>query len=1014
MVACDNNNMGVPKRAAAKALIAACLLISPTTPAVSAAEKPSMSRSSQSEQAPPGMTRVEIRDDRRSVQALLSAASRAGDEGRFDQAEAHYARALDIAERVLGLNDGDTLRTINNLGVFYTQRGRYDEAELFLERAIEGRQRAFGAEHPQTLTAMNNLATLYGMIGRVADAEPLLLQVLEARERVSGPDHPNTLGVINNLAFSYSRQGRYAEAEPLYLRVLEASERTLGWDNRNTIISADNLAILYNRQQRYAEAEPLFLRVQDAATRTLGANHRTTLTSVNNLAAMYDSQRRYDEAEPLYVRAMEGSIEALGADHPGTLISMDNLASLYDNQRRYVESERLRLQVLEISERVLGPNHFDTLITVNNLAVLYDRQGRNEEADPLYARTLAGERALLGETHPSTIQTANDLTALRLELGDAIGALEPASLLLNGLRRRRSETVSSSFGEAQLEREEADQGETFALFADTVWAAGEATNRNLSGEAFEALQDAMAGTANRAIIRMAIRRFADEAGEGLGALVRQREELSNRWATNNESYGLSMSDARSVGEQDRASARTERAEIEAAIELIDARLREEFPDYFALIRPEGLSVEETQAMLGPNEAILLTMPTDRGTHIMAISRESFGWAQSGWTIRQIEAAVRRLRWEVGANVELDPEEEAAWLALETPGSPFPFDRSTAFALYNAVVAPVAEALSGMDHVFVAAGGPLSGLPFSILVTEEPEGDDNDPAALRATRWFADAHALTHIPSVQSLHLLRRFEQVRGRATGFAGFGDPVLDGQAQSRGLNRGARALDAATVLARSGGGVANVRALRSMARLPGTAVELENMRQALDAPENSIWLAERATEAAVKEADLSTAGILAFATHGLMAGEISAFAEPGLVFTPPDTASELDDGYLAASEVSALRLNADWVILSACNTATGEGGGSQGLSGLARAFFYAGARNLLASYWPVNDDVAARLTVRTIALRQADDELSRARAFQQAMREVRDDASHDTAQTSWSHPAFWAPFTLIGDGGR
>lgn len=1011
----DMGETVVQKRAVASALISIGLMILPTSPAISAQDKPTEARSSQSQQTPPGMTRVEIRDDRRSVRALLSAASRANEQSQFDQAESHYARALDIAERVLGPDDGDTLRTINNLGVFYTQQGRYDEAELFLERAIEGRQRVFGAEHPQTLTAKNNLATFYGMIGRMAEAEPLLLHVLEVRERVSGPDHPNTLGVLNNLAFSYSRQGRYADAEPLYLRVLESSERTLGWDNRNTIISADNLAILYNRQQRYSEAEPLFLRVQEAATRVLGANHPTTLTSVNNLAAMYDSEQRYEEAEPLYIRAMESSITTLGAEHPGTLIAMDNLASLYNNQRRYEDSERLRLRVLEISERVLGPDHFDTLITVNNLAVLYDRQGRNEEAEPLYVRTLAGDRVLLGDSHPSTMRTASDLVSLRLEMGDAASAVEPARLLLTGLRRRRSETVSSSFGEAQLEREEAGQGESFALFADTVWAAGEATDRRLSGEAYEALQDAMAGTANRAIVRMAIRRFADQAGEGLGALVRQREELSNQWAANNASYGFSLSDTGAAGDQSRAEARAEGARIESAIEQIDTRLRQEFPDYFALIRPEGLSVEATQAMLGPNEAVLLTLPTELGTHIMAVTRENFGWAWSSWTASQIEAAVRRLRWEVGANVEVSPEEEAAWFAVETPGSPFPFDRTTAFELYNAVVAPVAEALTGKDHVFVAAGGALSGLPFSILVTAQPEGNDNDAEALRTTRWFADAHALTHIPSIQSLQLLRRFEQQSGEGTGFAGFGDPVLEGQAQSRGLSRGSRSLDASTILTRSGGGVANVRALRSMARLPGTAIELENMRQALGAPENSIWLAERATETAVKAADLSDANIIAFATHGLMAGEINAYVEPGLVFTPPDTASSIDDGYLAASEVSSLRLNAEWVILSACNTATGDdAGAAQGLSGLARAFFYAGARNLLASYWPVNDEVAARLTVRTIELRQSEPGLTRAGAFQRAMREVREDASHDTGQTSWAHPAFWAPFTLIGDGGR
>ena len=109
---------------------------------------------------------------------------------------------------------------------------------------------------------------------------------------------------------------------------------------------------------------------------------------------------------------------------------------------------------------------------------------------------------------------------------------------------------------------------------------------------------------------------------------------------------------------------------------------------------------------------------------------------------------------------------------------------------------------------------------------------------------------------------------------------------------------------------------------------------------------------------------------------------------------------------------LNADWVILSACNTATGDGAEAHGLGGLARAFFYAGARNLLASHWPVSDAVAPILTVRTIELERGG--MARAEALQQAMREVRMDARHDTAESSWAHPFYWAPFVLIGDGGR
>ena len=164
------------------------------------------------------------------------------------------------------------------------------------------------------------------------------------------------------------------------------------------------------------------------------------------------------------------------------------------------------------------------------------------------------------------------------------------------------------------------------------------------------------------------------------------------------------------------------------------------------------------------------------------------------------------------------------------------------------------------------------------------------------------------------------------------------------------------------------------------------------------------------VRGTDLSGVRILAFATHGLAGGAVWETAEPGLVFTPPATPSDADDGFLTASEVLMLRLDADWVILSACNTAAGDGSaGAPGLSGLARAFFYAGARNLLASHWPVDDDVAAKLTVRTIQILAGHPALSRAEAFQRAMREIRDDPSHDASGT-WAHPAAWAPFTLPG----
>ena len=157
----------------------------------------------------------------------------------------------------------------------------------------------------------------------------------------------------------------------------------------------------------------------------------------------------------------------------------------------------------------------------------------------------------------------------------------------------------------------------------------------------------------------------------------------------------------------------------------------------------------------------------------------------------------------------------------------------------------------------------------------------------------------------------------------------------------------------------------------------------------------------------------MLALATHGLMANELRPGAQAGLVFSPPKEASERDDGYLTASEILALKLRADWVILSACNTAAGDGtSGAEGLSGLARSFFYAGAHDLLVSRWPVRDEVAPLITVEAIRIRKSSPEISRSEAIQIAARKVRNDASHDSPDDTWAHPNAWAPFSSVGGG--
>jgi CHAT domain-containing protein len=151
-----------------------------------------------------------------------------------------------------------------------------------------------------------------------------------------------------------------------------------------------------------------------------------------------------------------------------------------------------------------------------------------------------------------------------------------------------------------------------------------------------------------------------------------------------------------------------------------------------------------------------------------------------------------------------------------------------------------------------------------------------------------------------------------------------------------------------------------------------------------------------------------IGFATHALISGELKAMAEPALVLSLSAGDRPENDGLLTASKIATLKLNADWVILSACNTATGNGSpGAEGLSALAKAFFYAGARGLVFSHWRAPSAGAVAVTTGMFA-EFAKPAIGRAEALRRSMMDMLDPSS----PPELAHPAAWAAFVLAGEG--
>ena len=321
---------------------------------------------------------------------------------------------------------------------------------------------------------------------------------------------------------------------------------------------------------------------------------------------------------------------------------------------------------------------------------------------------------------------------------------------------------------------------------------------------------------------------------------------------------------------------------------------------------------------------------------------------------------------------------------------FPYE--VADNLYRKIFAPLEPFLRGARHLMIVPDGSLSSLPLSLLLRSPYEGEGTPD-------WLARRYAITTLPSVSSLRALRVLAKNAGPGEDrFKGFGDPVLQGRpGDSRGIS---------FVPIFKKGTVADAEAIRRLPRLPDTARELKMIAGALGAGNDNVYLGKEATEKRVKSLDLSRTNVIAFATHGLVAGELRGVAEPGLVMTPPDTGSPDDDGILTASEVAQLKLHPGLVILSACNTAGPDGQpGAEALSGLARAFFYAGSQSLLVSHWPVSSKAATRLTTSMFASLRNNPGIGRSEALRRSMMKL-------AANDNYRHPFFWAPFTIVGEG--
>jgi CHAT domain-containing protein len=868
----------------------------------------------------------------------------------------------------------------------------------------------------------------------------------------------------DHLAQVLLRQNRFSEAEPLLVEALSVFERAAS-DEESTAICLSLLGKLYFQTGRFREAEAASRRALSVLERTAGENSIHVAKELDHLAMSLamraQSERKRElaaEAVSLGERAVKILAEQLPPSHPSVygahrnLSGYRNLSSsiglMYPSNKDLSESEK---ETVPVEPRLpkAHPDSIQRLVSSAMDAAMHGDYNSAQAAIKQAARIAVG--AFGNESLIAHHVRATDIQILRRHcsflLGEPTGELSPLEHLnmqmRAHLRRGKAEDENASLPpltpDVQTEVRNliakalqaldtlvasavSEDGTRKPGAAGTQWVGGTHVGDVLEVIHYARLLGLLspADACNKANLAMQLHGWhsaAEAFGASIGRDVTTAEQREYRTLALEYETLVERMVQRAMG---RASS-TDRdvqliEETHSRIEEFRRRLGSNIASSRESATGQVLSLSTIQAHLNKQEAVVSYLIGTRAIFIIAVTARQYGFV--------------RVEFEEGLLVaQCDSLQESVKFDAPT-GSPAAFDLPRAISLYGLLIQPLEKYLDGVSHLLLIPDGPLWSISFEALLrdlspeeteeartTEADDKSDNTSVQFRRMRqaleleqsddpcsslsgtdaWLGSRYALSVLPALSVLSHRGRTRNDMRLTKSFIGFGNPLLCSQPSGEP--------ESGTGIAVPEGSAASFlplpeteRLLDEVARILGADPELDVIVRADASVRRVLELNE--------EGELANRRIVCFATHAVYpTSEGDTLQEPGLILASLEGARP---GVLSASEIRQLRLNADFILLTACFTGAPSGKSiNSPLSGLAQAFFTAGARCLLVSHWPVDLDATEALIAALFSGGPAEESL--AAALQRAAHTIRT----DVRRRDFSHPVYWAGFSVVGDGG-
>jgi tetratricopeptide (TPR) repeat protein len=943
-----------------------------------------------------------------------------------------YHEALELYRRA-GDRRGEA-ETLNNIGLVYWSLGERQKALDKLDEALPIR-REVGDRRGEGVT-LNNLGLVYRLSGETQKGVDKFNEALLIRREIG--DRRGEAITLNNLGSAYRFSGEMQKALDVYNEALPIWREVS--DRGAEAITLSNLGVAYTVMgemrkalDKHNEALPIKREVGD---------RRGEAVTLNNLGQIYwylgemrKALDKYNEALP--IRREVG-------DRIGEAITLINHGLVYQSSGETQKALEKFNEALPIT-RAVGDRSVESVV-LSNIGSVYESSGETQEAlekynEALSFKLLVGDRRgeaqtlhnigrvyrSLGQTQKA-LEKYNEALTIRRAVDDRYGesdtlmGIARAELKLGNLTRAR-QIIEQAISIVESIRANIDRQELRAsLFANKqkfyesyIDILMQMQSQNPTA-AFDALALKVSESARaRSLLELLTESRAD-IRQGVDGSLLERERSLQQLLNAKAAAQFALLNRKHTPAQAVAFAK-EIASLTTEYEELRAQIRARSPRYAALTQPQPLGLAEIQKqVLDPDTLLLEYSLGDDASYLFVVSPTSITWRQLPKR-GEIEAATRRVRELLTAPQPQPGDTEAKYQARikEARENYWP----QAAELSRMLLGPAASQLVG-KRLLIVADGALQYLPFGALPEPDTERQGDVETGRRGDREMGRKgkprpvassprrpvvfiplivkHEIVHLPSASALAVLRR--ELAGRkpaAKTVAVLADPVFS--ADDARVKSGAKAATGAEAPLDLTRAINDVRG--EMRRLLLTRDEAEAILSVTPRTGALEALDFRANRATATSDELSRYRIVHFATHGLLNSEHPELS--GVVLSLVDERGQPQDGFLRLHEIFNLRLSAELVVLSACQTGLGKEVKGEGLVGLTRGFMYAGAARVVASLWQVDDAATAELMKRFYR-RMLKDGMRPAAALRAAQVEM-------WKRPQWQSPFYWGGFVLQGE---